>query len=254
MSCRRPAEHTCQRPTSSFIGFRVATPLLERAFRETYGLEMRDVFADMDRSISTYRYSVSQLIPALTEAAWRDKHDEILKLHPSLGNTGFVFAYGRQAFEREYGSDYERPGWFARLIAWIYRIIPKFGPLKPLSFKTPTPQADALFAGSFRDSSTSLRTKLRQVADGHLELANTNFDTGRHSRHGEYKLADDTYAEWMSRLAKQKFEGVTAPIRANVAGFYGDRPQPSSLSRHDRRHWTRVMSDFDLLMKSGSEG
>ena len=42
-----------------FIGFRVATPLLERAVRETYGLEMRDLFADLDRSISTYRYSVS---------------------------------------------------------------------------------------------------------------------------------------------------------------------------------------------------
>lgn len=32
-----------------FIGFRVATPLLERAVRETYGLEMRDLFADQDR-------------------------------------------------------------------------------------------------------------------------------------------------------------------------------------------------------------
>ena len=49
-----------------FIGFRVATPLLERAVRETYGLEMRNLFGDLDRSIATYRYAVSQIIPALT--------------------------------------------------------------------------------------------------------------------------------------------------------------------------------------------
>ena len=52
-----------------FIGFRVATPLLERAFRATYGLEMNDLFADQDRAIATYRYAVSQIIPALTKAA-----------------------------------------------------------------------------------------------------------------------------------------------------------------------------------------
>src|SRR5581483_8589780 len=35
----------------SFIGFRVATPLLERAFRETYGLDMKDIFGDEERAI-----------------------------------------------------------------------------------------------------------------------------------------------------------------------------------------------------------
>ena len=45
------------------IGFRVVTPLLERAFRATYGLDMRELFADPDRTISTYRYAVSQSFP-----------------------------------------------------------------------------------------------------------------------------------------------------------------------------------------------
>ena len=63
----------------SLLDFQVATALLERAFSDTYGLKMSDVFGDEERAISTYRYSVSQLIPALTAAAWRDKKDEILK-------------------------------------------------------------------------------------------------------------------------------------------------------------------------------
>src|SRR5437588_2552263 len=39
----------------SLIGFEVAKPLLERAFLETYGLEMKDVFASEDLAIGSYR-------------------------------------------------------------------------------------------------------------------------------------------------------------------------------------------------------
>ena len=52
-----------------FIGFQVARPLLDRAFRETYGLDTTDVFGDEDLAISSYRKSVSELIPKLTKIA-----------------------------------------------------------------------------------------------------------------------------------------------------------------------------------------
>jgi hypothetical protein len=232
-----------------FIGFRVATSLIERAFVETYGLRMRDVFADMDRSIGTYRYSISEIIPALTEAAWRDKHDEIVRLHPALARTGFVFAYGRAAFERDYGREYRRPGWFARFLGVIYRILPKFGPLAPLSFKTPTPEAEALFAQSFTDSNARLTTELRSVAGGRRVLTNTNFDTGRVARHGEYALADDTYAELLHRLAKTDFAQLSAPLQRNARDFYGAAPRPSSASRVDRKHWGEVIRALGAAAK-----
>src|SRR5204863_2507350 len=34
-----------------FIGFRVAKPLLERAFRETYGVQMKDIFFNEDLAL-----------------------------------------------------------------------------------------------------------------------------------------------------------------------------------------------------------
>jgi hypothetical protein len=223
-----------------FIGFRVATPLLERAFRETYGLEIREVFQDMDRSIATYRYSVSQIIPALTKAAWRDKREEIIKLNPSLQRSGFVFAYGRTDFEREYGRDYQRPGWVARLLGVIYRILPKVGPLAPLSFKTPTPEAEALFVRSFRDATARQRVYLREAGMRRFRFPNTNFDTGEPARHGAYALADDTYAELLERLEKRAFAGTPEGLRRDVRAFYGARPVPSRLGRRDRKHWDRV--------------
>lgn len=223
-----------------FIGFRVATPLLERAFRATYGLEMRDLFVDQDRAISTYRYAVSQIIPALTEAAWRDKHDEIVKLTPTIDRSAFVFSYPRATFEADYGRDYQRPGLFARFVGLLYRILPKVGPLKPLAFKAPTPEAAELFAQSFRDATARFRTEVKDLEDRRFEFRNTNFDTGRPSHFGDYSLADDTYGELLHRLSNQKFQGTPVALTRNILTFYGDGPGPSVADKKVRKRWTKA--------------
>src|SRR5437588_2843611 len=46
-----------------FIGFEIAKPLLERAFQETYGLQLKDVLGDEDLAIGSFRRSVSKFIP-----------------------------------------------------------------------------------------------------------------------------------------------------------------------------------------------
>jgi hypothetical protein len=231
----------------SFIGFRVATPVLERAFRATYGLEMKDVFADQDRAISTYRYAVSQIIPAITQAAWRDKREEIARLMPGVQRGGFVFAYSRREYEREYGRDYQKPGLLARFLGVLYRILPKIGPLKPLSFKAPTPDVEAMFARSFLDARNRYRAALADVGDGRINLRNTDFDTGRAARHGEYALADDTYVELLEKLEDRSFRGVPSALRRDVIAFYGARPEPSPHSKNDRKHWKLVKQALTAL-------
>jgi hypothetical protein len=235
-----------------FIGFRVATPLLERAVRETYGLEMRDLFGDLDRSISTYRYAVSQIIPTLTAAAWRDKHDEIVKLTPAIDRSAFVFSYPRAAYEQDYGRDYQRPGLFARFLGVLYRILPKIGPLKPLSFKAPTPEAAELFARSFRDATARFRTEVNDLKDRQFEIANANFDTGRPSRFGDYSLADDTYGELLVQLSDQKFQGMPVALTRNIVAFYGDGPGPSVQDKKVRKRWTKVERTLQELRGSSN--
>src|SRR6266550_3698547 len=44
-----------------FIGFQVPMPALERAFSDTYGLQMKDLFGDLDLAIGTYRHAVSEI-------------------------------------------------------------------------------------------------------------------------------------------------------------------------------------------------
>jgi hypothetical protein len=223
-----------------FIGFRVATPLLERAFRTTYGLETRDVFADQDRAIGTYRYAVSQIIPALTEAAWRDKHEEIVKLTPAIDRSAFVFSYPRAAYEADYGNDYQRPGPFARFLGLLYRILPKVGPLKPLAFKAPTPEAAELFARSFRDATARFRAEVNDLKDRQFEIGNANFDTGRPSRYGDYSLADEAYGELLEKLSEKKFQGVPAALSRNIVAFYGNGPGPAVQDKKVRKRWAKV--------------
>lgn len=230
-----------------FIGFRVAKPLLERAFLETYAIDIKDVFPSEDRAISTYRYAVSQIIPALTAAAWRDKQEEIAALIPNVQQNAFVFRYRRVDFEREYGRDYAKPRLFARFLVVVYRIVPKVGPLKPLSFKAPTPEAQDMFTRSFKDAATRYRSALDKVRSGQVEFRNADFDTGRPAAHGEYALADETYAELLRKLASRNFEATPPSLRQDVLAFYGRRPAPSPASKDEHKHWDELELQLTAL-------
>jgi len=231
----------------SLIDFQVAVPLLERAFRQTYGLEMADVFGNEKRAISTYRYAVSQLIPALTAAAWRDKHEEISRTVPGAEQASMVFAYGRPDFEHDYGSDYQKPRLFARFLAVVYRIVPKVGPLKPLSFKAPTPEVDRLFLDSIATSHRRFHTLVTEARDRRLHLENTNFDTGERTRVHAYELADVTYAEWLDRLADEGFAATTPAMRRDITAYYDRAAPPAASERKARKRWTEVQAALAQL-------
>jgi hypothetical protein len=229
-----------------FIGFQVATPLLERAFRETYDLDMKEILKHEDLAISSYRHAVSELIPELTRVAWRDKREEIERLTPGVQQSAFVYSYSRQQFEREFGAGYQRPGLFARFLAFLYRLLPKIGPLKPLSFKTPTPEAERLFTESFKDTRARYAAVLDAVRRGQLQLTNTDFDTGKPRAFGEYALADETYAELLHRLADAKFNAVSKVLQRDITAFFNADPEKSA-SRKVRHRAKEIRRDVDAL-------
>ena len=204
----------------AFVGFEVAKGLLERAFRETYGLEMHDVFGDEDLAISTYRHAVSELIPEITRIAWRDKKEEIAKLTPGIEERSFVFRYTRLDYEQDFPAQYRKPGLFMRFLAFLYRLLPKIGPLRPLSFEAPTPAAEQLFTRSLVDTRARYRAELEAVRENRLDFANTNFDIGRAGVYGDYSLADETYCELLKRLDKRKFRDVPEELKAAFTKYY----------------------------------
>ena len=162
-----------------FIGFEVAKPLLERAFAETYGLELKDVFKSLDLALGSYRRAVSTLIPESTKIAWQMKKDEIVKATPGITARKFRYNLSRASYEKEWGRQYERPGVFARVLAALFRALPKVGPFRALSFKTPNEETSKLFMLSFNRTLDRYRILLKQAAAERLRAENLDLDTGQ---------------------------------------------------------------------------
>jgi len=214
---------------SDFIGFEVSEPLLARAFHETYGLNLREVFSDVDLAINTYRFTVSKLIPDVTRLAWREKQDDILKSRPDALERTFVYSLTRQEYEGQFGTHYRKPGLLARFIVFMVKVLPKIGPLSVLAFRPPTKEAEKLFVESFVLVRQRYEQMLGMARRDALNLRNIDFDTGRPTMPGEYERADEAYTELRDRLAKKMPTEVPIAMRRDIARFFG--PQSASQSQ-----------------------
>ena len=116
------------------IGFQVSRPLLERAFLETYGLRLEDVLSQVDLAIGTFRRAVSKVIPEMTRAALTAYHPEDVKDTPNSTKRRFMYNLSRAQYEKEWGKDYRKPGFYTKALGFVVRWIPKIGPLKALAF------------------------------------------------------------------------------------------------------------------------
>lgn len=210
----------------SYIGFKVAKSALERAFRDTYGIEMKDLFISEDLAIATYRHAVATTIPEMTKVAWGKKRDEIMKVTPGIRRQTFVFDFPRKKYDEEFGADYAKPHGFAKFLAIVYDLIPKVGPFRSLGFSVPTPEAERLFLDSFVRTRQQFRLSLDALQAGALHLPNTDFDTGLPTRRGEYLLADATYDELLGKLADRSFADMLPLLSANIVAYYHAADMP----------------------------
>jgi len=234
-----------------FIGFAVATDLLDRAFRETYGLELKSVLLDEKKALAAYRRDVSKLLPEATRIAWSLKKDEIQADAPGTTKKKFLYNLSRSNYEREWGRDYPKPTFKEKFLAFLTKLIPKIGPLKVLQFKTPTPQTEQMFEASFNATLDRYRLLLVEERGGLRNLPNDNFDLGETSGPGKYQLNDDTYAKLLDRLAEQNFAGVSPELRASLLEFYSDLNAPYATKR-DPKAWTRVQTELGQLKEGAS--
>jgi hypothetical protein len=229
-----------------FIGFQVSVPLLEQAFQETYGLSLQKVLTNEDRALNSYRRDVSKLLPQATRIAWSLKSSEIMKDDPGITKRKFLYNLSRASYEKEWGHDYQKPSFGDKFLAFLWRLVPKIGPLKVLQFRTPTPATEKMFEASFNATMDRYKGLLAQQGDGRLELVNDNFDTGETSGPGKYKLNDETHAKLLDALAKDNFVSAPLDLRAELLDFYSQTDAPYA-TKAKPKEWAQVQAQLQQL-------
>ena len=207
-----------------FIGFEVAERSLKSAFLLTYGLELKDVYADLPLAINTFRWSVKSFLPEVTNAAWISNKKAIEKSQPGITRRKFSYDINRSQFHKEWGKNYHKPGAGTFMVAVVIKILPKVGLARILKFKPPTKPAEELFLKSFNHSVSDYSVMLKKYGTGSLHLDNIDFDTGKKTSPGEYILVDDTYKQLLLQLPSHPVEQVDDKLRQNILDFYKTIP------------------------------
>jgi hypothetical protein len=151
----------------------------------------------------------------------------------------------RASFEREWGAEYERPGWWSRFLAFVFRLMPKVGPLQAFAFKAPGPEAQKLFTQGFNETVEQYHKYLADVRADRLRLSNQNLDTGKAIEFGAYKLTDKAFERLLNELSDR--DTVAPEVRSAVLAYY------SGAKKLDRKTAAKL-SKFRESSRSSSPG
>ena len=235
----------------NFIGFKVSKPVLERAFRDTYGLEMKDIFNDLDLSLGTFRRAVGSVIPEMTRVAWDIKKKDLQKARPGVTRRQFVYRLSDASYHQQWDSKYHKPGPEAFMLSLLIRVIPKVGPFKTLAFKAPTPETERLFEQSFDRTLDRYDRLLAAQGAGVLQLANMDLDTGRPTKPDEYRMADDAYGKLAVKLAAKDPDAINPEVRENIVAFFAELHQPFRTSENPKQ-WAETVAAVAKLKAQGT--
>jgi hypothetical protein len=225
-----------------FIGFQVAKPVLERAFQDTYGMSIEQVFLNLDLAIGSYRRAVGTILPALTKVAWQLKGPQIRKDAPGITRKKFLYNLSRSSYEKNWGATYQRPGIRSKILAAFFRIVPRIGPFKALAFKKLTPETETLYMAGFNASIDRYREFLAAVGGGRITLPNDNIDVGEVTNAGTYKLTDAAYAKLLHKLDGHYID-MPQDLRSDILAFYGDLSLPIA-TKANADDWARLQAEL----------
>ena len=88
--------------------------------------------------------------------------------------------------------------------------------------------------------------RLLEIGADKLQLDNTDFDTGRMTHIGEYRLSDDAFSRLLDQLAQHNFDKVTPELRESILAFYAE-PLPADASKGHPEAWQKTQDELQRL-------
>jgi hypothetical protein len=135
------------------------------------------------------------------------------------------------------------------VLAIVVKILPKIGAISLLAIKIPEATTEDLYVRSVNhtfDSYAELLKRLRDDPDADLALPNRDLDTAGAVKPGNYRLADDTYAQLLDRVTSQPERPIPAELRQSILDFYAD-PDAPNYTKKNANAWKRVQSELPIL-------
>jgi hypothetical protein len=209
-------------------------------------VELKDVLTHEDLAIGSYRYSVSRLIPEMTQVALRTHKKDMMRETPGFEKRKFLYRLSRADYEKDWGKDYPKPGFGTRVMSALLHYMPKVGPFKAMAFNNPTPQTEEMYFKSINSTVDQYRVFLKEARTDSLLLPNCDLDSGKATEAAEYSLRDETYAKLLGQLADGKFNLTSTDLRGDILRFYSDLSAPIE-TKQDKNRWQAVLISLDQL-------
>ena len=118
-----------------FIGFKVGTSVLARAFHDTYGLDINTVFKNrLPMAIEVFRFMVANVFPFITKSSYAFKSSEKLKSDSTSTSKRFRYKMQVKKYNKDFCNGYKKAEFFPTIFAALIHVLPKICPLSPLRF------------------------------------------------------------------------------------------------------------------------
>jgi hypothetical protein len=251
------------------IGIRVPTHQVALAFYQTYGLS--DDFSTGRRNkfnLSEYQFATRTFIPRVAYAVvLMNRGHEVAE--PDTADAKEIEKESLAAATLyDWAAYRKKAGFETHLIAFVFRILPKVGPLSMVAIKGPSPATEADYMHSMVSATTALRDRLalftpveyrlaQQMGapastpalgppDPNHPLPNRDLDTGLVVKPGGYSLTDKTYATLLHRLTSDPSQQIPPGIKSDVEAYYSD-PNAPITTKQKPRAWAQVEADLKTL-------
>jgi hypothetical protein len=167
----------------------------------------------------------------MTQVAVADFGKQMQQAEPTFVPKKLIYRMSQADYQKRFGNNYQRPGFFTRVFAFFLKLVPKVGPLKDLALRVPSADAQKIFLSGmdtvvdhYQHSISTLSTEPADHPS--LHLPPVNLDTGKPTSSGSYPLADQTYARYLALLVKPRAAAPPPPPSAPWPG-----PQPADNAR-----------------------
>jgi hypothetical protein len=268
------------------IGLKVPVKQLAVAYYQTYGVS--DEFSPRQRrfNVREYRFVVHSFIPRVAYAITllRRRHE------PAEPETPDAAEIDREVAVVSTENDWQKYGRHAGIgtymLAGFLFILPKFGPLKLIDVKGPTPATETEYLHSVEVSSAILHRMLARFTpsetahtstapacdpvstnqspqaipaimtagpnslllscDPRHPLPNRDLDTGRVVQPGGYSLTDSTYANLLHHLTRQPAQPIPPGIKQDIQAYYAN-PNAPITTKQNPAQWAQVQADLAIL-------